>query len=306
MPPYFHRLSQVKWPSRKNTVDYSPLSWGSRVRADDASSDQGSDEGLLEKQVHGATKPRSSRQWSNCQFASALCSLTVVYTFMLFVAIARSTGAELSRLPFSPARDSVVFSEVTLTLEDHVQENSPFTGKPREELDHAWSDLLKDQNIWLEPKYIQHFGREDTAVGVPGANRYIGTMNVFHELHCLKRIHQYMYSDFYFANITDHQRELNRIHNEHCIDFLRLSAMCHGDIGLITYSWHDDQLFPIANATSHQCVNWDMLSQFAHERSIDMLQPGWLRHPTKGPVYPDGEGDIIGAAETEHTGHIFR
>jgi hypothetical protein len=72
--------------------------------------------------------------------------------------------------------------------------------------------------------------------------------------------------------------------SEHCIDFLRQSAMCHGDIGLVTYSWHADQLMPVANATSHQCVNWNTLSSWMHDRAIDMMKPGWLMHPTLGTL----------------------
>jgi hypothetical protein len=89
-------------------------------------------------------------------------------------------------------------------------------------------------------------------------------------------------------------------HTEHCIDFLRQSAMCHGDVGLITFEWSPTNLIPIANGTSHQCVNWEKLDAWTKERSVDMLQPGWLVHPTLGPAYPSGEGDRIGAA----TGHV--
>lgn len=69
---------------------------------------------------------------------------------------------------------------------------------------------------------------------------------------------------------------------EHCIDFLRMSAMCHGDIGLITYEWHDDSLIPVANATSHQCINWAKLDRWTKARTVNMMKPGWLVHPQKG------------------------
>lgn len=32
---------------------------------------------------------------------------------------------------------------------------------------------------------MQRFGREDTGVKIPGSDKYIGTLNVFHELHCI-------------------------------------------------------------------------------------------------------------------------
>ena len=167
---------------------------------------------------------------------------------------------------------------------------------------------------------------------------------------CQKRLHQYMYQETYWTDLDDVQREMNRLHNgkpiksrshpifinpkpnqlltrksEHCLDFLRQSAMCHGDIGLITFEWSPTNRIPVANATTHQCVNWNKLDQWTKDRSVDMLKPGWLVHPTLGTwytylpslsqvpncgnrgllislvgwiglAYPNGEGDKIGAA----------
>lgn len=115
-------------------------------------------------------------------------------------------------------------------MEDRIQDGSLYTGRPSAQLDKAWHDLLNgqstepidtrrnyltqiDENILLEPEYIDHYGRLDTTVEVPEGGRYIGTLNVFHELHCLKRIHQFMYSDYYFPDISEHQKEVNRLHN---------------------------------------------------------------------------------------------
>jgi len=69
---------------------------------------------------------------------------------------------------------------------------------------------------------------------------------------------------------------------EHCLDFLRQSAMCHGDIGLVTFQWTPDSLIPVSNATVHECVNWDAIDKWTKERTVDMMKPGWLIHPTKG------------------------
>ena len=117
-----------------------------------------------------------------------------------------------------------------------------------------------------------------------------------------------MYQETYWTDLDDVQREMNRLHNgkpinptnhpsfstslepnlsltrklEHCLDFLRQSAMCHGDIGLITFEWSPTNRIPVANATTHQCVNWDKLDQWTKDRTVDMLKPGWLVHPTLG------------------------
>ncbi|MCJ1379343.1 hypothetical protein MMC17_002444 [Xylographa soralifera] len=188
---------------------------------------------------------------------------------------------------------------------DRIQEASVYSGKPSAALDLAWHNLLNFENIRLEPEVMEHYGRSDIGVALPEGNGYIGTLNVYHELHCIKRLHQYMYQEYYWNDITDAQRETNRVHNEHCLDFLRQSSMCHGDIGLITYEWRADTLLPVANATTHQCLNWDKLDRWTRDRSVDMMKPGWLVHPTLGLAYPTGEGDRIGAAGGEgvHLAH---
>jgi len=83
-----------------------------------------------------------------------------------------------------------------------------FSGKPRPALDKAWHDLLngtpsprddrndngtdleKAENIRLEPEVMKRLGREDIGVRIPGEDGYIGTLNVYHELHCLVRLAQ--------------------------------------------------------------------------------------------------------------------
>lgn len=60
---------------------------------------------------------------------------------------------------------------------------------------------------------MAHYGRLDSGVPDPDGRGYLGTLNVYHELHCLKRLHQYMYPDYYFGDLTPEQHELNRLHN---------------------------------------------------------------------------------------------
>ena len=69
---------------------------------------------------------------------------------------------------------------------------------------------------------------------------------------------------------------------EHCLNHLRRTAMCHGDVGLMIYNWRNDSLKPQAQGTAHQCVDWDSLAKWTSDRSFDMFEPGLLIHPTKG------------------------
>ncbi|KAJ4163953.1 hypothetical protein LMH87_005650 [Akanthomyces muscarius] len=229
--------------------------------------------------------------------------LLTVYAAVLFVVVnSRTKSARMEGMPVSPAISALKWEKHKFSLEDRIQEKGSYSGKPNAELDKAWHDLLNYENIIIEPEIMAHYDRLDVGVAVPEGGGYLGTLNVYHELHCLKRLHQYMYPDYYFGDLTKEQHEMNRLHNEHCIDFLRQSSMCHGDIGLITFEWHNDSRIPVANATMHQCVNWQVLDDWTRARSVDMMKPGWLVHPLFGLAYPDGEGDKIGAVDPH--GHL--
>lgn len=81
--------------------------------------------------------------------------------------------------------------------------------------------------------------------------------------------------------------------------------MCHGDVGLITFHWTETSRMPVANATTHECVNWQKMEDWTKKDSVNMFELG-LVHPKFGPAYPDGEGDNIGVADGpphEHGDH---
>lgn len=89
---------------------------------------------------------------------------------------------------------------------------------------------------------MKRLDREDIGVRIPGGDGFIGTLNVYHELHCLvcfptmvsstpeltlqkKRIHQHMYQDIYFQDLDDIQREMNRLHNGESAGNLRVNPL---------------------------------------------------------------------------------
>lgn len=71
---------------------------------------------------------------------------------------------------------------------------------------------------------------------------------------------------------------------DHCLNMLRKSAMCHGDVGLVTYSWDPTTLKPEATGTSHQCVVWDRITEWSRARAVNMTKPGYLVHPILGQL----------------------
>jgi hypothetical protein len=88
--------------------------------------------------------------------------------------------------------------------------------------------------------------------------------------------------------------------------------MCHGDVGMITYQWENDSKRPKASVTAHQCIDYNRLVEWTNERTIDMVKPGFLIHPTLGkpliiPVFESAlSGCVAGPVydDDQNTGHI--
>lgn len=88
------------------------------------------------------------------------------------------------------------------------------------------------ENIIVEPEIIARLGREDIALADPEGRGYLGTLNVYHQLHCIvslhlhhamlrlifflffyqKRLWQYTYPEVYRKNQTAAQAEADRLH----------------------------------------------------------------------------------------------
>ncbi|KAG5290067.1 DUF3328 superfamily domain-containing protein [Histoplasma ohiense] len=298
---FFAKIRQFQWHKDGSQYTYRFLETPGSPQSS-PSEEKGSEDGLLEE-IRYHTLAARRPLWKNGRFMIILHILLFSLYIGSLIAVWTSKNTAQIRaagMPFSPAVKILEWKDTQFSLEDRITEKGSFSGKPSAELDKAWHDLLNYENIMVEPEYIKHYDREDITVRTPDGDGYIGTLNVYHELHCLKRIHQYMYPDYYFPGLSANDIEMNRLHNEHCIDFLRQSAMCHGDVGLITFEWNDSSRIPLANATSHQCVNWEKLDQWTKARTVDMMKPGWLVHPTYGVAYPSGEGDKIGAISGQH------
>jgi hypothetical protein len=67
--------------------------------------------------------------------------------------------------------------------------------------------------------------------------------------------------------------------------------MCHPDITLLTMRWGHRQPIPIGNFSApHECVAWPRLDAWCEARTVNVMRPGFMIHPTLGPSFPDGKG----------------
>lgn len=137
--------------------------------------------------------------------------------------------------------------------------------------------------------------RREQGIALPDGG-YFGSLQVFHDLHCIKHLHRFLYSEHYFPDLTPAQLDDRRMHMEHCLDMLRTGVMCRGDVTPLTMRWGHTQAIPLANFSSpHSCVSWDALNGWAREREVTKLfEPGYLRHPIFGDVYGEDFDNKIG------------
>lgn len=108
------------------------------------------------------------------------------------------------------------------------------------------------------------------------------TLDVYHQLHCLKLFRQYIHPEYYTINQTRLYS-----HIDHCLDGMRQYIMCHADAAPNTYEWIPDyeHPWPIFE-TEHQCINWDSFHAWANKNSFDGFDPNLISHPDFHPEMP--------------------
>ncbi|THC91029.1 hypothetical protein EYZ11_009511 [Aspergillus tanneri] len=167
-----------------------------------------------------------------------------------------------------------------------------YVGEPRPVLEKAWGDIFDVMNVRISEEDLRAVERLEGAVALPDGG-YVGSLNIFHELHCVWWMYKFVHADHYFEGATRKQHAIMKIHAHHCLNILRQSAMCHGDVGLITYNWNPDVLKPDATATMHQCANWDRITEWARARAVNITKPGVLVHPNLGTVFKEGDKEEL-------------
>ncbi|KAI9640574.1 hypothetical protein NHQ30_010872 [Ciborinia camelliae] len=202
--------------------------------------------------------------------------LIILYTIIAFTFVYTK--------PFSPAQESVSYESVTINTP--LEDKNPFKGEPRQELEDAWYNILKYQNIRVTKEELDLINR--TSVPLNDAQGgYLANLDVFHELHCLNIIREHVYREFY---PDQHSLTLQRQHVDHCIDTLRQTAMCHADISLLTYTWIDDYRWPWPNFDiAHECRSWEKVLEWTKGRYVERLLGPIVRHPVLGDSWREDE-----------------
>ncbi|OAA75222.1 hypothetical protein LEL_07210 [Akanthomyces lecanii RCEF 1005] len=86
--------------------------------------------------------------------------------------------------------------KATVFQHDH----SGYVGKPSPELDEQWNKLLQNFNVRITEQELRHTAmKKEDAIELPDSGYYAG-LTAYHGLHRIKRLHHYMYPEYYFPN----------------------------------------------------------------------------------------------------------
>ncbi|KAF3807196.1 hypothetical protein GCG54_00008651 [Colletotrichum gloeosporioides] len=162
-------------------------------------------------------------------------------------------------------------------------DNSGFTGLPTAEMEAKWERLSQVPGVIIPPDRVSYLNRSVdqgfvSAIHDSPSLGYIGVVEVFHHLHCLNMLRQYIWKDSYPQDITpsllkSNSPEIARDHTSHCIDTLRQALMCTGDVTpYLVYKKKDSEASeaPIREdfQASHKCRKFPKLLDWVKRNGV--------------------------------------
>ncbi|TVY13891.1 hypothetical protein LARI1_G008887 [Lachnellula arida] len=157
---------------------------------------------------------------------------------------------------------------------------SPFAGPPSASRTAAWHELFGNMSLRVTTSELAHSSL--SSVSLPGGG-HLAWLGVFHELHCIKKLHQANYRDYYHPGVTGQELRDLQTHADHCTELLRATAMCRPDVdSLTTFVWHKGWKRPLLSPERpvRRCVDWDVLMDSIQERIVGEQELNDLENPT--------------------------
>ncbi|KAH8784569.1 hypothetical protein F5882DRAFT_294848, partial [Hyaloscypha sp. PMI_1271] len=175
---------------------------------------------------------------------------------------------------YSPLVEAVEYYE--LNWDNDLDKTSIYIGKPTAEGEEAWNKLwdIGEVNIPFNKVHLLNKTLHDPwKLTLPQYGRgVVANFEVFHQLHCLDKIRQYTYLDSYETPPDDFDEtpEMTRKHIDHCIETLRLSIMCHGDVTplLIRHSASGPLGGMMDFSNHHKCRRFDKLLDWMKDNAV--------------------------------------
>ncbi|PVH72016.1 hypothetical protein DL98DRAFT_612114 [Cadophora sp. DSE1049] len=173
-------------------------------------------------------------------------------------------------LELDPARSEIEITQRTFSGEIRVDvhgnyftdgQGDAYGGLPSPAVDDAWHSLLEGLNIAFEPSEAD---LGNSTFQWPGSGDYFSGLEVFHSLHCLNRLREALYPEYY--NTPPNSNNPSRQnHLGHCINHLRQAIQCHSDLTPMEWYLIGNRII-LKTDTSHMCRNFDRIHDWAVKR----------------------------------------
>ncbi|KAI2637707.1 hypothetical protein GGS26DRAFT_424480 [Hypomontagnella submonticulosa] len=187
----------------------------------------------------------------------------------------QNIGDKQTAEPYSPANAIIEYEHRSMVAND-----TRFTGYPGAKWEQSMHELLAGTLIRISEDELRRHGSESIALKDGG---YAAGLGVGHDLHCVKKIKQWIYREHAYPNLAPDGEEFEtiRFHADHCLDFIRQGLMCRLDFSMYTLTWGDGER-GLPGHLYHRtpdvqrCVNWDKAHNWMLGRAAnadDMVRP---------------------------------
>ncbi|MCJ1391626.1 hypothetical protein MMC18_004491 [Xylographa bjoerkii] len=230
---------------------------------------------------------------------------------LLLVSCYTAVSITAVRMYAQPKQHSRGLVDLSIQSEPHLYSNlnrNAFAGRPDPQIDASWHQLLNDINIRVSQTELEEM--KQSSVSLPEGGGYLSWLGVYHELHCLVRKReadkQTTLQDRPAMDLpgplfpqpdsrgeeppgnafryTSHPLSSSEAFNhsiDHCIEYLRQAAMCHGDTSLTVFEWDANKSKPMLSParSPHMCIDWEELRAAVKDRVISHEEFAQLKNP---------------------------
>ncbi|KAE8554275.1 hypothetical protein EYB25_002813 [Talaromyces marneffei] len=189
-------------------------------------------------------------------------------TFASFIQSDKSSYENGFDTDLEPAKDSIDLVVKTFSggvdLDDagnFVMDDGghEFIGPPGPAVDEAWETLLGGLNLDFSENEVV---LKDSTFQWPESGNYFTGLDVYHSLHCLNRLRQAIYPDYY-THVFNHPSDPSRgNHIDHCINHIRQAIQCHADLTPMEWKLDGSRII-LKTDTPHTCRNFDQINDWA-------------------------------------------
>ncbi|KAI1349996.1 hypothetical protein F5Y01DRAFT_316149 [Xylaria sp. FL0043] len=243
------------------------------------------EENLLEN-TESSSRPRRRKLQFQTLFLIVSVTLNIFLGFLGLFSLThghKSANEATYELGFAtdlePAKNEIelVFQRfsggVKLDTEGHFftdDEGREFVGSPDPAIDKAWEMLLEGLNLDFDKTEVD---LGESTFQWPESGFYFSGLDVFHSLHCLNRLRQAMYPDYYIHTF-DKPNDPSRLdHINHCINHIRQSLQCHADLTPMEWQLEGSKVI-LKTDTPHTCRDFEKIHAWArsHRTRFEEIQ----------------------------------